>query len=97
MQNEQSTTLPIWAWVLLASVLFLQALWIYLDAAKRNENKFIWGFLGLFNFPSSLLVYLLVTRLVIKTTLCTKCGKRIMKEAKYCPECGEMIEREKKA
>lgn len=46
----------------LAVLLFSQALWIFFDARKRGENPWLWGLLGLLNVPSSLIVYLLVTR-----------------------------------
>lgn len=52
-----------WPLYLLFAVLaFTQALWIFYDARKRGENHWLWGLLGLLNVPSSLIVYLLVTR-----------------------------------
>ncbi len=51
-----------WWFYLLVAVLFCQALWIFTDARKRGENAWLWGLLGLLNVPSSLIVYLLVTR-----------------------------------
>lgn len=51
-----------WAYALIAVLLLAQALWIFQDARKRGENAWLWGLLGLLNIPSSLLVYLLVTR-----------------------------------
>lgn len=54
-------------YILLAVLLFSQALWIFHDARKRGENHWLWGLLGLLNVPSSLIVYLLVTRRNKKT------------------------------
>ena len=51
-----------WGYLLLAILLFSQALWIFVDARKRGENAWLWGLLGLLNVPSSLIIYLLVTR-----------------------------------
>lgn len=51
-----------WAYPLIAVLLLAQALWIFHDARKRGENAWLWGLLGLLNVPSSLIVYLLVTR-----------------------------------
>jgi hypothetical protein len=51
-----------WLYPLLAVLLFGQALWIFVDARKRGENAWLWGLLGLLNVPSSLIIYLLVTR-----------------------------------
>ena len=51
-----------WVYLLLAILLFSQALWIFVDARKRGENAWLWGLLGLLNVPSSLIIYLLVTR-----------------------------------
>ncbi|NLC52720.1 MAG: sigmaY antisigma factor component [Firmicutes bacterium] len=50
------------AYPLIAVLLLTQALWIFHDARKRGENAWLWGLLGLLNVPSSLIVYLLVTR-----------------------------------
>jgi hypothetical protein len=56
----------LWPYFLLAALAFGQALWIFSDARKRGENHWLWGFLGLLNVPSSLIVYLLVTRVYRK-------------------------------
>jgi heme/copper-type cytochrome/quinol oxidase subunit 3 len=56
------TALAWWLYILIAVLLFSQALWIFFDARKRGENPWLWGLLGLLNVPSSLIVYLLVTR-----------------------------------
>lgn len=49
------------------SILLVQGSWIFYDARKRNEKYYwIWGLFGLINAPSSLLVYLLVTRVIGK-------------------------------
>jgi hypothetical protein len=43
-----------------------QAFWIYTDAKKRGEKYYwLWGFFGLLNVPSSLIIYLIVTRIII--------------------------------
>ena len=55
-------TIAWWGYLLLAVLVLTQALWIFHDARKRGENAWLWGLLGLLNVPSSLLVYLLVTR-----------------------------------
>jgi ribosomal protein L40E len=89
MDSVKTFTMPLWGWVLIGSVLLSQAIWIYRDAAKRGENKFLWGFFGLLNCPESLLVYLLVTRYIVKHKICSACGKRIPGKAKFCPECGK--------
>jgi hypothetical protein len=96
MDMKNIETLPIWVWILLAAALFCQALWIYRDAARRGEHALLWGFFGLLNIPSNLLVYLLVTRLIMKSRTCPECGKRIGEKAKYCPACGRMQEEKEK-
>ena len=55
-------TIVWWGYLLVAALVLTQALWIFHDARKRGENPWLWGLLGLLNVPSSLLVYLLVTR-----------------------------------
>ena len=51
---------PLWAWLLLAVLLIGQATWIFNDARRRAYNAWVWGAFGLLNFPSSLIIYLLV-------------------------------------
>lgn len=44
-----------------------QACYIFIDAKKRGEKYyFLWGLFGLLNVPSSLIVYLVVTRIILK-------------------------------
>jgi hypothetical protein len=48
-------------------ILLIQASWIFYDARKRGEKYYwLWGLFGLLNIPSSLLIYLLVTRAISK-------------------------------
>lgn len=72
--------------LLLAAMLLTQATWIFLDARRRGENQWLWGFFGLLNCPSSLLVYLLVTRRRLPP--CPRCGRRPPAEAIVCLRCG---------
>lgn len=64
-----------------------QSLWMYLDSRKRN-NRFaiLWGILGLFSCPVSLIVYLIVTRSNEKK--CKNCGKVVENNMVVCPHCG---------
>ena len=86
--SSATTTLPVWAWILIALVLLGQAAWIYRDAALRGERKFLWGLFGLVNCPSSLIVYLLVTRAFARKATCPACAARIPADARFCPNCG---------
>lgn len=53
--------------LILFTLLLFQALYIFSDAKKRNEKYYwLWGLFGLLNFPSSLIIYLLVTRVILK-------------------------------
>ncbi len=86
------TNIPVYAWILLAFVLISQASWIFLDAWKRGENKWLWGLYGLTSVPSSLIVYLLVTRVFFKGKVCTSCRKKYRAAYKFCPFCGKKSE-----
>lgn len=80
--------LPPWAWPLIALILLGQAAWIYRDAQARGEKKFLWGLFGLLNFPSSVLVYLIVTRALARKIECPSCHGRIPAGSRFCPACG---------
>lgn len=81
--------MPIYAWVILAVVLILQASWIFQDASNRRENKWLWGIYGLTSFPSSLIVYLLVTRVFLKGKICCSCNHKFKAAYPFCPYCGK--------
>jgi len=59
------STMPLGLWILLAAILFTQAIFLYQDAAKRNANKWIWGIWGLIQAPTPLIVYLFVVRKIL--------------------------------
>jgi hypothetical protein len=82
-------SLPFYAWVLIAIIMTSQASLIFFDASKRGENKWIWGLYGLTNFPSALIVYLLVTRVFAKENVCNPCKRKFRAAYRYCPYCGK--------
>ncbi len=48
-------------------IAIVQGLWIFQDAKKRGEKYYwLWGLFGILNVPSNLLIYLIVTRVIIK-------------------------------
>ena len=51
--------MPLYLWILLATLLFSQGLWLFLDSRKRNANRWFWGVWGLIQFPTPILIYLL--------------------------------------
>lgn len=80
-------TIKVWLTLIGASVVLIsQGTWIFLDARKRGENYWLWGLYGLMNCPSSLLVYLWITRR--RKIVCPDCGQRIFKNNQRCPHCG---------
>lgn len=95
--NSHTVDLPLWAWPLIALVLLAQAAWIYRDAQGRGERKFLWGLFGLLNFPSSLFVYLIVTRALARKAECPSCHRRIPAGSRYCPDCGAELDRPTRA
>lgn len=76
--------------ILLIILLVLQATWIFIDARKKGEKYYwLWGLFGLLNVPSSLIIYILVTR--YEVSKCPKCGASIKKSYNYCPYCGDVL------
>ncbi|MBN2796369.1 MAG: zinc-ribbon domain-containing protein [Clostridia bacterium] len=68
-----------------------QGTWIFLDAGKHGENKWLWGLFGLVNVPSSLIIYLIITRVVTKHIICPHCFYSIKDDSQYCSYCGHEI------
>ncbi len=87
-------TLNIFSIMAIAFIMLCQASWIFYDAAKRHENKWLWGLFGLMNCPSSLIIYLLITRRFNRQVICPHCFYSIKAESKYCSYCGEHITHE---
>lgn len=78
---------PVIAWVSLGALLVAQATWIFRDARQSGESyAWLWGLFGLVNVPSSLIIYVLVTRR--GETRCTQCGKPFARACQICPHCG---------
>jgi hypothetical protein len=80
--------IPLFVWIIIGALLLTQGIWIFLDASRRGDRKFLWGFFGLLSVPGNLVIYLLVTRLLVKTKSCPSCGRRLSAQARYCPHCG---------
>lgn len=80
---------PYGLFAIIGIALVIQANWVFRDAEKRGENKWLWGAFALLNTPSNLLIYLLVTRRLGKRHACPKCGTKILDRHKFCPVCGE--------
>ncbi len=81
-----STFHPIF-WVLLGALVVAQATWIFRDSRRRGEAyAWLWGLFGLINVPSSLIVYVLVTRR--GNIRCTECFRSIPRGSRICPYCG---------
>ena len=57
--------MPLGFWILLAVILFTQAVWLFMDASKRDANKWLWGIWGLIQAPTPLILYLLIVRKIL--------------------------------
>ena len=62
-------------------------LWIFLDARRREEKKWVWGFFTLIGNIVSLLIYLL-TRREAQLVSCPSCGRLVRREFTVCAYCG---------
>lgn len=71
-------------------IMIPQATWIFTNARKRGERYYwLWGLLGLIQFPSALIVYLIVMGMTHEK--CKYCHKDIKKGGKLCPYCGNSL------
>lgn len=91
-----ASEMPLWVWIVLPAILLAQASWIFCDASKRGENKWLWGLFGLIQFPSSLILYLIITRIIFKHKSCKACGRKIKFDSVYCSYCGVKTEEDRK-
>ena len=78
--------------IIAVPLLLIQGLWMFFDARKKGESYYwLWGILGLLNFPTPIIIYLIVTR--IKQSKCKNCSQVVGKEYKTCPNCGENLKK----
>lgn len=66
MNTHKLSSMPPWLWGIIAFILICQGSWMFWDARKRGHNAWLWGFLGLIQFPSYLLIYLIFVRKIFK-------------------------------
>ncbi|WP_054026794.1 hypothetical protein [Bacillus sp. FJAT-28004] len=59
---EELKVIPIWAWILLISVLIAQSTWLFIDARKRESMPWFWGLWGLIQTPMPLIFYFIFVR-----------------------------------
>lgn len=52
-----TTQLPIWGWVVIVALMLAQGIWLFLDAWKHDKRPWLWGILGLVQFPLPILFY----------------------------------------
>lgn len=69
--NELSSISPLF-WAFIALLLICQSSWMFLDARKRGHNAWLWGFLGLIQFPMYLIIYLIFARKIFKRKISGK-------------------------
>ncbi|HWP96585.1 MAG TPA: zinc ribbon domain-containing protein [Syntrophomonadaceae bacterium] len=66
----------------------LLALWVYLDAGKRETNAAAWGILTLLTSVIGWLVYLIARPIFL---VCSSCGQEVYNDLKFCPTCGASL------
>ncbi|OEH53103.1 hypothetical protein AQ616_17640 [Oceanobacillus sp. E9] len=66
MNPNDLSSISLWLWLVLAFILICQGSWMFWDARKRGHNAWLWGFLGLIQFPTYLIIYLVFARKIFK-------------------------------
>ena len=64
--KQEFGTLPLYAWIILGTLLLSQSIWIFRDAQKRKIFPWLWGFWALTSVPTPLVVYLIFERKIFK-------------------------------
>lgn len=62
MNNPNFNEIPLWLWVSLLVTLFVQAIFLFIDARKRNAYPWFWGVFGIFSFPLPIILYAILVR-----------------------------------
>jgi hypothetical protein len=64
---ELSSSQLITLLIIVVPIILIQGAWVFYDARRRKEKYYwLWGMFALINTPGNLLIYLLVTRVILK-------------------------------
>jgi hypothetical protein len=66
MFTTHIATLPLYQWMLVGLLLLSQSIWLFRDAQKRSAYPWLWGLWGLIQFPTPLVVYLIIVRKIFR-------------------------------
>lgn len=62
MTNMHPSDVPLYLWVILAAILFAQSTILFINARRHGHNYWLWGIIGLLNFPTATLLYLIFAK-----------------------------------
>ncbi|WP_339324748.1 transcriptional regulator [Paenibacillus sp. FSL W8-0194] len=60
MPKTNPESVPLWAVVLIACILLIQSLFLFIHSRRHTKYYWIWGIVGLIQFPGPLVAYWLV-------------------------------------
>ncbi|MDQ0209306.1 hypothetical protein J2S05_004147 [Alkalicoccobacillus murimartini] len=66
MIADELSSIPLFLRIVIALILICQGSWMFWDARKRGHKAWLWGFLGLIQFPMYLIIYLIFVRKICK-------------------------------
>lgn len=66
MNSNELSSIPLGLLIMAAFLLICQSSWMFWDARKRGHNAWLWGLLGLIQFPTYLIIYLIFARKIFK-------------------------------
>lgn len=58
IENE----IPIWILCVIIIVLFVQGVYLFVDARKRNAYPWFWGVIGILSFPLPVILYAILVK-----------------------------------
>ncbi len=64
--NPSLNEVPFSAWIVIVILLLTQSTWMFIDARKHGHNYWLWGTLGLIQFPMYLIIYLIFARKILR-------------------------------
>ncbi|ASF38451.1 sigma-Y antisigma factor component [Halobacillus halophilus] len=64
MKHYGPEEIPLWGILLIGIILITQGSILYIKARKRGKAPWLWGIIGLIQFPIPSLVYLILTKTV---------------------------------
>lgn len=66
MKHYGPEEIPVWGWGIIAAILITQSTLLFIQAKKRGRAPWLWGLVGLIQFPVPTIVFIILCQTIWK-------------------------------